>query len=106
MTATRVEPKMSIDLVKSMVWSMLAQISIFSWVLSLGPISLPRFGSVWLYSRFGPYSRSKYHLSNEDKFERYGPVVREEAFMKFPVIHLYHKDDIIKVLKAKSDMPL
>ena len=64
------------------------------------------FGALWLYSRFGPYTRSKYHLSNEDKYKKFGPVVREEGFMNFPIVHLYHKDDITKVLKAKSDMPL
>ena len=50
-------------------------------------------------------SRSKYHLSNNDKYLRYGPVVREEVFMNFPLIHLYHKDHINTVLKYRSDTP-
>lgn len=75
-------------------------------ILFIGPISFPIFGALWLYSRFGPYERSKYHLSNEDKFARYGPVVRESGFMNFPLIHLYHKDDILTVTKFRSDMPM
>jgi len=45
--------------------------------------------------------RSKYHLSNQDKYQRYGPVVREEGFMNFPLIHLFHKDDIVAMVKNR-----
>ena len=75
-------------------------------LIFIGPLSLPIFGALWLYSCFGRYTRSQYHISNEDKYARYGPVVREEGFMNFPLIHLYHKDDISTVLKFRSDMPM
>ena len=65
-----------------------------------GPLNLPFIGSSWLYSWFGPYSHKKYHESNDDKFVRYGPVVREKILFN-TIIHLFAKDDINKVLNHK-----
>ena len=65
-----------------------------------GPVNLPFIGSSWLYSWFGPYSHKKYHESNDDKFLRYGPVVREKILFN-TIIHLFAKDDINKVLNHK-----
>ena len=65
-----------------------------------GPFNLPFFGSSWLYTWFGPYTHKKYHESNDDKFLRYGPVVREKVLFT-TIIHLFSKDDINKVLNHK-----
>ena len=93
-------------------------ISLLQWLLSNlkkmfkkspkipGPTSIPVFGSSWLYSSFGPYSHEKYHESNFDKFQKYGPVVREEVLWNYPLIHLFEASDIDKVLRYKSDTPL
>ena len=92
-------------------------ISLLQWLLSNlkkmfnksrkipGPTAIPVFGSSWLYSSFGPYSHDKYHESNFDKFEKYGPVVREEVLWNYPLIHLFEASDIDKVLRYKSDTP-
>ena len=65
-----------------------------------GPLNLPFIGSSWLYTWFGPYTHKKYHESNDDKFFRYGPVVREKILFN-TIIHLFAKDDINKVLNHK-----
>ena len=65
-----------------------------------GPLNLPFFGSSWLYTWFGPYTHKKYHESNDDKFLRYGPVVREKVLFT-TIIHLFSKEDINKVLNHK-----
>ncbi len=70
-----------------------------------GPLSFPIFGSSWLYSWLGPYKHEAYHLSNFDKFAKYGPVVREEVLWNYPLIHLFDAADIDKVLRYKSDTP-
>ena len=71
-----------------------------------GPITFPVFGASWIYSFFGPYDRRAFHESNEDKLVRYGPVVREGVTFNYPLVHLFHKDDIEKVLKYPSAFPL
>ncbi|CAB4067376.1 SHD [Lepeophtheirus salmonis] len=62
----------------------------------------------WQYSDwwFGMYKMEKYHESNEDKYARYGPVVRENVLWNFPLIHLFEKEEIEKVLNSKSKYPL
>nr|AKH03534.1 cytochrome P450 314A1 [Paracyclopina nana] len=70
-----------------------------------GPFSLPILGASWLYSWFGPYSHENYHVSNFDKFAKYGAVVREEVLWNYPLIHLFDADDIEKILRYKSDYP-
>ncbi|XP_040571478.1 ecdysone 20-monooxygenase [Lepeophtheirus salmonis] len=73
-----------------------------------GPRAFPIFGSSWQYSDwwFGMYKMEKYHESNEDKYARYGPVVRENVLWNFPLIHLFEKEEIEKVLNSKSKYPL
>ena len=65
-----------------------------------GPFNLPFIGSSWLYSWFGPYTHKKYHESNDDKYHRYGPVVREKILFN-TIIHLFAKDDINNILNHK-----
>lgn len=71
-----------------------------------GPRTLPLFGASWLYSRFGPYTMEKYHEANDDKYKRFGPVVREEVLFNFPLVHLFNKDDIEKILGQRTQYPL
>lgn len=65
-----------------------------------GPFNLPFYGSSWLYTWIGPYTHKKYHEASNDKFHRYGPVVREKVLFT-NIIHLFDKDDIYNVLNYK-----
>ncbi|XP_057364425.1 ecdysone 20-monooxygenase-like [Daphnia carinata] len=71
-----------------------------------GPLPLPFFGSQWLYSWIGPYFLDKLHLANEDKYFKYGPIVKEHYLWNFPIVHLYDKNDIETVLKYSSKYPI
>eukprot|EP00094_Tigriopus_californicus_P011038 TCALIF_10649-PA protein Name:"Similar to shd Ecdysone 20-monooxygenase (Drosophila melanogaster)" AED:0.09 eAED:0.09 QI:114/0.5/0.33/1/0.5/0.33/3/0/564 len=71
-----------------------------------GPLSLPFLGSSWMYSRFGPFTRNKYHESNDSKYASFGPVVREEVLFNFPLIHLFEKADIENVIRNESEYPM
>ena len=63
-----------------------------------GPFNVPFFGSSWLYTRmFGRYTHEKYHEASDDKYHRYGPVVREKVLFT-TIVHLFAKEDINKVL--------
>ncbi|KAK4003050.1 ecdysone 20-monooxygenase isoform X2 [Daphnia magna] len=71
-----------------------------------GPLPIPFFGSQWLYSWIGPYFLDKLHLANEDKYFKYGPIVKEHYLWNFPIVHLYDKNDIETVLKYSSKYPI
>ncbi|XP_023021214.2 cytochrome P450 family 24 subfamily A member shade isoform X1 [Leptinotarsa decemlineata] len=70
-----------------------------------GPLSLPFFGTSWLFlSRI--YTYDKFHEFAEDIYARYGPIVKEEALFNVPVIHIFEKSDIEKVLKSNTKYPI
>jgi len=71
-----------------------------------GPRAIPFFGSQWLYIWPGPYSLEKLHIANQDKFTKYGLIVRENHLWNFPIIHLYDKSDIEAVLRQPSKHPI
>ena len=71
-----------------------------------GPARLPVIGSTWLYTPFGPYTIKKYHESSRDKFEKYGPVVAEDALFNATIFHLFDADDILKILNCNSEFPI
>ena len=72
-----------------------------------GPKALPVFGASWIYNRvLGLYQRKYQHLANEDQYMLYGPVVREEVIFNFPLIHLFDKEDIMRVLKSEGEFPM
>lgn len=71
-----------------------------------GPLSLPVFGTRWIYTRFGGYSLDKIHECYKHMFDKYGNVIREEALWNIPVISLKQREDIEKVLKQSSKYPL
>ncbi len=65
-----------------------------------GPTALPVFGSLWSSKRWlgGPYAGKEYHVVNRMRLAEYGPVVRENIFQNYPLIHLYGGEDIKRVL--------
>nr|QBR98234.1 cytochrome P450 314 family [Diaphanosoma celebensis] len=68
--------------------------------------SLPIIGTQWLYMWFGPYQLHKLHFANEDKYAKYGAIVKEHYLWNYPIVHLYDKNDIEEVLKYPSKFPL
>lgn len=71
-----------------------------------GPLSLPVIGTRWVYTRFGGYSLDKIHEFYADMYERYGPVVKEEALWNVPVISVFERADIEVVLKSGGKYPV
>ena len=43
--------------------------------------------------------QDKYHVANEVMYREYGPVVREEVLWNFPLVHLFDRRDIERVLR-------
>ena len=62
-----------------------------------GPRAFPVIGAQWQWF-FGRYKYNKYHEANEEKFAKYGAVVREEVIWNFPLVHLFD----VKVSSAMS----
>ena len=50
--------------------------------------------------------QDKYHEANEVMYREYGPVVREEVLWNFPLVHLFDRRDIERVLRYPSAYPL
>ncbi|KAF7997336.1 hypothetical protein HCN44_005613 [Aphidius gifuensis] len=70
-----------------------------------GPISLPLFGTKWIFSWFGKYRMDKIHDAYKDLNIRYGSLCKEEAFGNIPVISVFSRCDIEKLLKCNSRQP-
>ncbi|XP_018577799.1 ecdysone 20-monooxygenase [Anoplophora glabripennis] len=70
-----------------------------------GPLSLPVLGTRWIFS-FGSYSFEKIHEFYEDMQRKYGTIMKEEALFNVPVISVFEKQDIEKVLKSTSKFPI
>ncbi|CAH1173881.1 unnamed protein product [Phaedon cochleariae] len=70
-----------------------------------GPLALPVLGTRWVFT-FGGYSFNKIHEFYEDMYRKYGPIVREEALFNVPVISIFEKADIEKVLKSSGKYPI
>lgn len=67
--------------------------------------SLPVLGTRWIYS-LGVYQMDKIHEAYRDMFERYGPVVREEALWQIPVVSVLERSAIETVLRSSTKYPL
>ncbi|KAJ1527578.1 hypothetical protein ONE63_007542 [Megalurothrips usitatus] len=67
--------------------------------------SLPVLGTRWIYS-LGVYKMDKIHEAYSDMFDRYGPVVREEALWQVPVVSVLERSAIETVLRSSSKYPL
>jgi len=74
-----------------------------------GPPALPVIGAKWCFwPSVGKYGhlQDKYHVANEVMYREYGPVVREEVLWNFPLVHLFDRRDIERVLRYPSAYPL
>lgn len=69
-----------------------------------GPRSFPIIGTRWIY--YGQYRLEKLHEAHKDLFKRFGPIVKEEALWNIPVINIFDKEDIERVLRQQSKYPL
>ncbi|XP_075226530.1 ecdysone 20-monooxygenase-like [Lycorma delicatula] len=69
-----------------------------------GPFPLPVLGTRWIYTF--RYKMDRIHEAYKDMNLRYGKVVKEEALWNFPVISIFSKNDIEKVLRKSSKFPL
>lgn len=69
-----------------------------------GPLCFPVFGTRWIYSC--RYKMDRIHEGYKDMYHRYGKVVKEEALWNVPVISMFSKNDIEKVLRKSSKFPL
>ncbi|KAJ8921623.1 hypothetical protein NQ315_010532 [Exocentrus adspersus] len=70
-----------------------------------GPLSLPILGTRWVFS-FGGYNFGKIHEFYQDMYRKYGAIMKEEALFNVPVISVFEKQDIEKVLKSNSKYPI
>uniref|UniRef100_A0A336MFD5 CSON014590 protein n=1 Tax=Culicoides sonorensis TaxID=179676 RepID=A0A336MFD5_CULSO len=68
-----------------------------------GPRSVPFLGTTWIY--FWKYKMTKIHEVYKDLHETYGPIVVERTGSGFPIVSLYDRDDIDKVLRYPSKYP-
>ena len=72
-----------------------------------GHIGLPYLGGSWTFTPFiGLYSRDKQHEAMEAQYKRFGPVVCEQLWSNFPLIHLFDKDDIFTAFKNEGEYPM
>lgn len=70
-----------------------------------GPYSIPFFGTSWVHT-FGGFKLNKLHEYYKCMHQRYGPVMKEEALWNIPVISLFERRDIEKVLKSSGRYPM
>lgn len=70
-----------------------------------GPLALPVIGTQWVFS-FGGYSFGKLHEFYEEMNRKYGGIFKQEALFNVPVISIFDKQDIEKVLKSSGKYPI
>ncbi|XP_050313330.1 ecdysone 20-monooxygenase [Anthonomus grandis grandis] len=70
-----------------------------------GPFSLPILGTRWLFT-LGLYQTNKIHLFYEEMRDKYGRIFKEEALFNIPVINIFDKEDMEKVLKSAGKYPI
>lgn len=68
-----------------------------------GPLALPLIGTKWMF--YWKYKLSELHEYYEDMHATYGDVVLEVGWNGFPIVNLFNKNDIEKVLKYPSKYP-
>lgn len=71
-----------------------------------GPRTFPIIGTRWIFIKwFGNYRMNKLHEVYSDFFQRYGAVVKEEAFWNIPLVSINDRDSIEMVLKQSGKYP-
>ncbi|XP_063907036.1 ecdysone 20-monooxygenase isoform X2 [Zophobas morio] len=70
-----------------------------------GPLALPIVGTTWMLFP-GIKAVSRLHEYYQDMYKKYGPIMKEEYWCNIPIINLFEKRDIVKVLKNGSKYPL
>ncbi len=68
-----------------------------------GPLSLPLFGTKWIY--FWKYNISKLHEVYAEMQKTYGDLVLEVTSDRVPIVNLFNRQDIEKVLRYPSKYP-
>lgn len=68
-----------------------------------GPVQLPLLGTKWIF--YTKYKFSKLHLAYQQMNQQFGPIVLEVVPSGIPVVSLFEREDIEKVLKYPSKYP-
>lgn len=68
-----------------------------------GPLQIPFLGTKWIF--FWKYKLSKLHEMYQDLNNIYGNIVLETTMSGVPVVNLYDRTDIEKVMKQVSKYP-
>lgn len=68
-----------------------------------GPLKIPFFGTKWIY--LWKYKLAKIHEVYWEFYRQYGPIVLEVTSNGIPVVNLYSREDIEKVLRYPSKYP-
>lgn len=70
-----------------------------------GPRTFPLIGTTWTFylTRFG---FNRLHEYYESMHKKYGPIMKEEYWNNIPIINIFEKSDIVKVLKTGGKYPL
>lgn len=68
-----------------------------------GPKLIPFLGTKWIF--FWKYKLSKLHEMYHDLNRRYGNIVLETTMSGVPIVNLYDRADIEKVMKQVSKYP-
>nr|QZM07465.1 cytochrome P450 monooxygenase CYP314A1 [Lasioderma serricorne] len=71
-----------------------------------GPLSLPIIGTRWVFTSFGGYNMEKIHEFYADMYEKFGPIVKEEALWNVPVVSVFERADIEIVLRSSGRYPV
>ncbi|XP_033216007.1 ecdysone 20-monooxygenase isoform X2 [Belonocnema kinseyi] len=71
-----------------------------------GPYSLPFYGTRWIFSWLGYYDMNKIHDAYKDLNRRYGPMCKEEGLWNYPIISIFSREDIEKIIKRNTKYPL
>lgn len=70
-----------------------------------GPLALPFLGTRWQFT-IGRYRTSEIPQYYEKMREKYGTIYKEEDLFNIPVISVFLKEDIEKVLRSSGKYPL
>ena len=71
-----------------------------------GPKGLPIIGNLWRYLPVvGEYDMERLDEIGRLNYKRYGPIVRENVFGKFNIVHLFDPNDMQSLFRAEGRWP-